>query len=90
MSAEKECCATQRNSWVQRRERDGDGNAGIQSGLAAFGACTGDPFSGLPRFSEGLRLAGLGVVPGTLEMIWYGAKSGPTPRELLAEAEDSP
>ena len=77
--------APRRAPRVQNRERDGGGDrdgdvdAQIQAGQAAGGDRARASITGLPRFTEGLQLAGPGAVHITPERILAGAKTGPDP-----------
>ena len=50
LSAEKEYRAAQHDSWIQRRERDGDGNAGGISRTASGGSYARASLPGISRY----------------------------------------
>ena len=82
-------CLAHHPARVQRGTRNGDGNAGSQSGPTAIGTCTQAPLTDILKHLQGIQLTGQGVMSCGPEWVWGGAKPNLTTQVLLGTAEDS-
>ena len=85
---EAECRFARRPTRVQRMAGNGDGYFGGQYGSIAVRACTQASLPSFSRRPQGVRLNGQGSVIGSLEGVWAGSESGPTPHQPLVPTED--